>query len=112
MILQRRSFLTGFAASLIAAPALVRASSLMELRGTKLVAPVSPLVDANEEMLLLLRQRLNECYEATRQMMAQRLYGGSYSTLLDGTGSVQLRVQPASYPVYEFKQIDVELTLT
>jgi hypothetical protein len=42
MMLHRRSFLTGLTASLIAAPAIVRAASLMPVRG--IVMPVERLV--------------------------------------------------------------------
>ena len=47
MLIQRRSFLTGLGAALVAAPAIVRAASLMPVRGKPLDSGVRILVTGN-----------------------------------------------------------------
>ena len=55
--MDRRSFLTGFGASLIAAPAIVRASSLMPVRG--IILPIDfKSIWARELHYLLIDQRM------------------------------------------------------
>lgn len=66
MIIQRRAFLTGLA-SLLAAPAIVKASSLMPVKAIR--------EPTNEEMMALLKQRMDEAYQVTRESMARILYG-------------------------------------
>jgi hypothetical protein len=66
-VLHRRTFLTGLAASLIAAPAIVRAASLMPVRG--IVQPTT------EDIYKLLAQRIHDAQEIMKQNLAYALYG-------------------------------------
>jgi hypothetical protein len=61
LITSRRSFITGLAA-LVAAPAIVRAASLM---------PVKAMPTAEE----LYRLRMDEAYRITRENLSRSLYG-------------------------------------
>lgn len=61
----RRSFIRGLISFTAAAPAIVRASSLMPVKAL-------PPFDGFD----LLHARLNEAYAITRERMAARLYGG------------------------------------
>ena len=60
----RRSFLTGLA-SLIAAPAIVRVTSLMPVKAMPSV----------EDINALLKARMDECYRITAQNLSDALYG-------------------------------------
>jgi hypothetical protein len=72
MLTSRRSFLTGLAASLVAAPAVVRAASLMPVRG--IIQPIESL-PIDLAYLDLLRQRMNDVYRLTHQAMTRNLFG-------------------------------------
>ncbi len=69
MILARRSFLTGLASAL-AAPAIVKASSLMPVKAIR--APTE------EEIYALLNERMNDVYRVTREAMARMIFGESF----------------------------------
>lgn len=60
----RRSFITGLVA-FAAAPAIVRASSLMPVKAIR----------PDEDIYALLAQRIRECEAVTRQNMATIIYG-------------------------------------
>jgi hypothetical protein len=64
MISSRRGFLTGLVASAFAAPAIVRAASLMPV---KAMPPVETLED-------LLRARMQDAYRITREQMSRLLF--------------------------------------
>jgi len=68
MIQSRRSFFTGLAA-FVAAPAIVRATSLMPVR--RIILDTSA-----EDIYALLAKRILECETVMRQNMANCLYGG------------------------------------
>lgn len=76
-MIHRRKFLTGLA-SLIAAPAVVRASSLMPVKALR----PAPAMEINA----LLRLRLEECYAVTRQNMCTMLYSNPEFTPVEFTG--------------------------
>ena len=65
MIIERRKFLIGAAASLIAAPAIVRAASLMPVKAMPAVA----------DLEALLKQRIIEAQVAVVKNMTWCLYG-------------------------------------
>ncbi len=65
MITSRRSFLTGFGAALITAPAIVRADSLMPVK------QMPSVEDLND----LLRRRMDGAYAAMRENLDRNLYG-------------------------------------
>ena len=96
MISNRRTFLTGLA-SLIAAPAIVRVSSLMPVKALR------PATD--EEIWALLRERMDEAYAVTRKSMAQSLFGIGWEKLA-------LVEDYVGEPKFEFKQIAAELVFT
>lgn len=66
MLTSRRSFLLGLGSALVAAPAaapaVVRAASLMPVRG--IIQPIEPL-PIDPVYLDLLRQRMNDAYRIT-----------------------------------------------
>lgn len=66
MITSRRSFITGLA-SIIAAPAIVRAASLMPV---KIIQPVD-----EQDIYALLAQRLRDIEQVTIRGMTDNLYG-------------------------------------
>lgn len=70
MISSRRGFLVGLATSLLAAPAIVRAASLMPVRQM-------PPAQTLEE---LLKQRMDDAYAVMAQHMRQCLYGDLQQT--------------------------------
>ena len=75
MTLSRRGLITGLI-SFVAAPAIVRAASLMPVKAVKAVKALKPL--SNDEMLTaLLRLQTDEVYRVTREQMTQILYGDS-----------------------------------
>lgn len=61
IIRSRRGFIAGLGALFIAAPAIVRATSIMPVKAISI-----------ED---LLRDRMDAAYEATRQAISQNLYG-------------------------------------
>ena len=65
MIQSRRSFLIGAAATLITAPAIVRASSIMPVKA----------MPTDAELLVLLKRQLDEMVRVTAQAVANSLYG-------------------------------------
>jgi hypothetical protein len=82
MIIQsRRSFLVGTAASLLAAPAIVRASSLMPVKAIKpvgweeLVQWGIDSTSQSEETIVLLVQRIRDADIVMKKYMTQSLYG-------------------------------------
>ena len=72
MILPRRSFLLGAAASLIAAPAIVRAASLMPVKQMRTV----------EDIYALLAERINEAHRLMAESLSRTLYGETYAVAL------------------------------
>lgn len=68
MNLSRRKFFAGLAAA-IAAPAIVKASSLMPIKAVKVMP--------EEEILRLLQQRMADAHRVFADMMAQNLYSSS-----------------------------------
>lgn len=71
MSLSRRGFITGLAAT-FAAPAIVRASSLMPVKAM-------PAEDNLAVMQKLLEARLSDAYRVTKKHMDQMLYGDTFS---------------------------------
>lgn len=92
MILTRRSFLVSLAATL-AAPAIVRASSLMPVRAPKLLT-----VDE------LLKLRINAAYAATRHAITKNLYGD----IVSFTSSVRTFV---AKPEWEYTALNRTIVL-
>jgi hypothetical protein len=100
MITSRRSFLTGLA-SVIAAPAIVRMSSLM---------PVKAMPSA-EDLNALLHARLDECYQIVRKNMQQSIFYSTPYAPVEFTGFEIYTglVQPATD--FPFKEWVVPVTL-
>lgn len=69
----RRSFLAGLGATLITAPAIVRAASLMPVK----------VMPSEVDLQALLNARMNECYEIMRKNMTHNLYGDLAQTTRD-----------------------------
>jgi hypothetical protein len=67
-IITKRSFLTGFA-SLLAAPAVVRAASIMPVKAVDF-----DLLQATDREIELLKSRMEDVYRITRANMARLLY--------------------------------------
>jgi hypothetical protein len=67
IIQSRRGFISGLGALFVAAPAIVRAASIMPVRAIR-----EPTI---EEINALLRARMDEAYRVTRESMARLLYG-------------------------------------
>ena len=87
----RRAFITGLV-SLIAAPAIVRATSLM---------PVKVMPPA-EDMNALLKLRMDEVYRITRESMVTLLYGDPDT----------LPVECAGFsPAWSHREMAVEISL-
>jgi hypothetical protein len=84
MITSRRSLITGLGALFIAAPAIVRASSLM---------PVKAFVDTDDQMLALLKARMDEAYAVMRENLARSLYG-DFNETASGDFSLKEWVTP------------------
>lgn len=79
MIIGRRGFITGLI-SLAAAPAIVRASSLMPV---KQMSPALVSFEQYEKaMNAFLQKRLDEAYAAIRDNMSRCLYGDGTAALL------------------------------
>lgn len=75
MILARRKFLTGLAAA-FAAPAIVKASSLMPVKA----------MPSEEELMALLNARMNDVYKVMAEAMSQMIYGDQNITPVRFTG--------------------------
>ncbi len=98
MTLSRRKFFTGLAATLVTAPAIVRAASLMPVK-----------VMPTEDVLALYQRRMAEAYRITRANLAQSIYG-------DLVGVTRRAWEPRLFadiycPRYEFKEIAAGFTL-
>lgn len=69
--MNRRGFLRGFGVALVAAPAIVRAASLMPVKAIVLPPPAH----LPEEIIALLRQRIADAKAVIVHNMTQCLYG-------------------------------------
>ena len=69
-LIQRRAFLTGLVSAL-AAPAVVRAASIMPVKAL----PAALERPSPEQLEALLRARMDDAYRVFAQGMAQLLYG-------------------------------------
>jgi hypothetical protein len=68
IIQSRRGFIAGLGALFIAAPAIVRATSIMPVKAIR-----QPTL---EEVRALLKARMEEAFRVTRESIAQNLYAG------------------------------------
>lgn len=87
-VIARRSFLAGLGASLFAAPAVVRASSLMQIRGVTLRDPVSLFVSLPEGFCVWDKIDLAQVRAEVNAILARVPVGGFvYATLDDGNST-------------------------
>lgn len=95
--LNRRSLITGLV-SFLAAPAIVRASSLDILRGVPLGGSLAP--GLYESDLIWRMREISLGYEIMRRAIEENIYHGDWSSLdeerLDGDGD-QVEVADAAY---------------
>lgn len=94
-MIARRSFLTGLAAA-FAAPAIVKASSLMSVKA----------MPSDVDIYKLLAERIANAEHMLCEQMAQMIYGASYSPVLFSGFESRVSFEPRPF---EIKQVAVNL---
>ena len=97
----RRGFLTGLGAFFCAAPAIVRASSIMPVRA------VLPYEYDPDVMLKLLHRQMDEAYKVLRENMERSLYGGGTFNIPNVAGENLFPLREFGSPViFNFDRLD------
>lgn len=101
-MIHRRSFLSGMFSAL-AAPAIVRAGSLMPVKSL----PAALTMSSDEAILELLRKRMKEAYTITAENMARCLY----ETSINQPSFIAEMLNPSTEISYEHKELSVAVSV-